>query len=465
MATKPEMKDLSVVPSVDSILQTEEAAALVGELGRKAASALVRKVVDEVRSEMAAGSGDVSRAEIEKDIATRLRRESETANRRRMQRVINATGIIVHTNLGRSPLSAAAIDAIFSTASGYCNLEYDVETGARGRRGESTERLLAEIVGAEDAVIVNNCAAAAFLVLSEFAKGGEVIVSRGELVEIGGDFRIPDVLEQSGAVLREVGTTNRTKLADYERAICESTKLVLRVHPSNYRITGFTEKPEISDLAELAHQNDLILFEDVGSGALIDLSKFGLVEPTVQLSIVAGTDIVAFSGDKLMGGVQAGMIVGRKDLMNRLRKNPLYRALRPDKITYAAVEATLTAFAKGIAFEEIPVLKMLSTPIDELESRVAAIAERLRENAQSLKIETVAGNSAIGGGAAPGIDLPTCLISIRHAELSADEFVEKLRHFDPPVIARIADDQCLIDLRTVSPKDDELLTNALAAVV
>jgi len=464
MSTKPEMKNLSLVPSVDSILQTEGAAALIGELGRKRALAHVQKVTREIRSEMSSRSGNTSRSDIEKEIVARLTRELESANQQRMKRVLNATGIIVHTNLGRSPLSAEAADAIVAAASGYCNLEYYLETGERGRRGESAERFLAETVGAEDAVVVNNCAAAALLVLSEFAKGGEVIVSRGELVEIGGDFRIPDVLGQSGATLREVGTTNRTKLVDYERAIGENTKLILRVHPSNYRVIGFTEKPDLSELAELAHRNNLILFEDAGSGALIDLTKFGLDEPTIQSSISAGADIVAFSGDKLMGGVQAGMIVGRKNMINQLRKNPLYRALRPDKLTYVAVEATLTAFAKGIAFKKIPVLRMLATPFEELEARAKAMVKRLRKNAGDVVPEIISGSSAIGGGAAPGINLPTCLISIRHAEMSADEFLAKLRFCDPPVIARIADNRCLIDLRTVLPNDDELLIKALANV-
>jgi L-seryl-tRNA(Ser) seleniumtransferase len=457
---------LRAMPSIDAILQTKAANMLERELGRERMLAVVRSVSESVRRELGEGGANGSRDSIVARIEERLKVEIAVRNKRRLQRVINATGVVIHTNLGRSPLSLAAIQAIVSEAAGYCNLEYDLTTGERGRRGASAESLLADIVGADDAVIVNNCAAAAFLVLSEFATGGEVIVSRGELVEIGGDFRIPDVLDRSGARLKEVGTTNRTKLSDYERAISDDTKLILRVHPSNFRIIGFTQTPELADLAKLAKQRGLILFEDAGSGALVDLSGIGLAgEPVISDSIKAGADIVSFSGDKLMGGSQAGLIVGRSELIIRLRRNPLYRALRPDKLTYAALEATLYAFATGTAQEVIPVLRTLSMPADEIERRAQGLIEKLTERTvNDLKFEIVPGNSAVGGGAAPNVELPTHLIAATHGSLSAESLAERLRHADPPVITRIVDDRLMIDLRTVSSNDESEVVAAFASV-
>ena len=450
------------MPSVDEILKTDAAHQLERELGRDRMLALVRSVFEEVRNEIAGDDGNGSRDSIILDIEKRLRVALTELAHRRVQRVINATGVVIHTNLGRSPLSQEAVDAMVSAAAGYCNLEYDLKTGERGRRGESAESLLAESVGAEDAVIVNNCAAAAFLVLSTFAKGGEVVVSRGELVEIGGDFRIPDVLEQSGATLREIGTTNRTKIADYERAISDDTKLILSVHPSNFRITGFVETPALKDLATLAKQRGLLLFEDAGSGALVDLSHLGLAdEPVIRDSITAGADIVSFSGDKLMGSVQAGLIVGRAELISRLRRNPLYRALRPDKMTYSAIEATLLPFARGTALETIPVLRMLSMTAGEIGQRARNLVERV---GNALICEIVSGNSAVGGGSAPDVDLPTFLIAITPRNCSPDVFAERLRETKPPVIARIAEDRVLIDLRTVLLSDEDELIEALVSV-
>ncbi|MGH9947955.1 MAG: L-seryl-tRNA(Sec) selenium transferase [Pyrinomonadaceae bacterium] len=453
---KTELRNL---PSVDSILQTDTAKLVENKFGRDKTLNIVRTAIDRIR-DVAASNGMQSKEAAIAEIERYLQRALSSESKHRIQRVINATGIVIHTNLGRSPLSEAAVASI-SAASSYCNLEYDLETGARGRRGRQAEKLLAEITGAEEALIVNNCAAAALLVLSTLAKAGEVIVSRGELVEIGGDFRIPDVLEQSGAKLKEIGTTNRTKLTDYERAISSETKLILRVHPSNYRITGFTETPELSDLAALAHKHDLPLFEDAGSGMLVDLAEFGLGdEPLIRSSIDDGADIVSFSGDKLMGGVQAGMIVGRKVLIQRLRKNPMYRALRVDKLAYAAIEATLSLFAQGTAFDEIPVMRMLSISDEDLKKRAVSFVEKASA-AKSMKIEIIDGNSAIGGGAAPGVMLPTALIAIEHAKLSANEFASVLRSLEPPVITRLADDKLLIDLRTVAESDEEILLKSI----
>jgi L-seryl-tRNA(Ser) seleniumtransferase len=384
---------------------------------------------------------------------------------RRQVPVINATGVIVHTNLGRAPLSVAAKEAIAS-AVGYSSVEYDLETGKRGRRGGYAEDLLCELTEAEASVIVNNCAAAALLVLTVLAEGKEVVISRGELVEIGGDFRVPDVLERSGGTLREVGTTNRTKLADYEKAIGENTGIILRVHPSNYKITGFTSTPTNAELAELAHRHGLIFYEDAGSGALIDLSEYGLGdEPLISRSISDGADVVTFSGDKLLGGPQSGLIVGRSDLIDRIRKHPMYRALRSDKLTYAALEATLVAYSRGTALKEIPVLKMLSMERGVLEKRTASFVEKLQgrlNGSSGWLIVTIENTSVVGGGSAPGIQPASYAVAISNQSRSSDELAETLRTFRTPVISRIHEGKLLLDLRTVfETQEDELFEAVL----
>jgi L-seryl-tRNA(Ser) seleniumtransferase len=351
---------------------------------------------------------------------------------------------------------------------GYCSLEYDVSSGRRGRRGGWAEDLLCRSTGAEAAAIVNNCAAAAFLVLTSLACGREVIISRGELVEIGGDFRIPDVLEQSGAELREVGTTNRTKLSDYAKAVNDRTGMLLRVHPSNYRVIGFTERPEAAAIARLAREKGIVFYEDAGSGALIDLSEFGLgEEPVIARSIRDGVDIVTFSGDKLLGGPQAGLIVGRTDLIEKVRRHPLYRALRAGKLVYGALEATLESYARGRAFAEIPVLKMIAADQALLDRRVRAFADRLKPQLAGraeLSVTIVDGNSVIGGGSAPGVQPEATLLAIASKGMSAAEIERRLRAFDPPVIARIEANQVLIDLRTVDASDEDLLSKAIVSV-
>jgi L-seryl-tRNA(Ser) seleniumtransferase len=356
-----------LLPSVDELLSTEAAIAMIAELGRTRALFLTRQALDSIRRDMRENSESpfnrletLTREILFEETISRLNDAMRTERTSGLRRVINATGVVIHTNLGRAPLSENAKRAIVDVA-GYSTIEYNIGTGKRGTRCSNAEKLLAEITGAESSLIVNNCAAAAVLVLSVFAKGGEVLVSRGELVEIGGDFRIPDVLTQSGATLKEVGTTNRTKLSDYEKALNLDTALILRVHPSNYRIVGFTDKPSVADLSELARENGILLYEDAGSGAMIDLNNVGLDDdPVISQSLAAGADIVSFSGDKLLGGPQTGLIVGRKDLIDSLRKHPLYRALRVDKLICAALEATLGSYAREMAREEIPVLKMLS---------------------------------------------------------------------------------------------------------
>lgn len=458
---------LRMLPSIDELLNTVAAARVEGESGVKRLTLLAREVVDSMRAELrgsfANGRREYSREVLLSELEQRLADAWRAERRARLQRVINATGVIVHTNLGRSPLSANAARALAETASGYCTLEFDIESGRRGRRGRYAEQRLAELTGAEAAVIVNNCAAAAFLVLTVFASGREVIVSRGELVEIGGDFRVPDVLSQSGAIMREVGTTNKTRLSDYEETISENTAMIVRVHPSNYKIIGFTSTPPLAELAETAHKKGLILFEDAGSGALNSLAEFGLGdEPVIADSIAGGVDIVSFSGDKLLGGSQAGLIVGKRELIERVRKHPLYRALRVDKLSYTVIQSTLESYARGRASEEVPVIRMITMPADELSVRAADLLGKIAN--KNLSAELFLGNSVIGGGAAPSVRLETTLIALTHKNASADELGQMLRSADPPVIARIEDDKVLIDLRTVSSEEEGELLGVLVKI-
>lgn len=381
-----------------------------------------------------------------------------------MRRVINATGVILHTNLGRAPLSDAARTAV-AQAAGYCTLEYDPETGSRGRRGGHAEELLTQLTGAEAALVVNNCASAALLILTVLAGDGETLVSRGELVEIGGDFRVPDVMANSGTRMVELGSTNRTRLTDYKRATSDKTRLIMRVHPSNYRIIGFTAAPRLSELASLAHESGLLLYEDAGSGVLSDLSQYGLSdEPIISESIAAGADVVSFSGDKLLGATQAGLIVGRQEIIERLRRHSLYRALRADKLCLAALAATLEAHRRG-AIDEIPALRMLALDPKALEKRVRKFYVKVfKDTTETVTISMVPGQSAVGGGSGPSVHPPTTLIALKHARLTADQIERKLRLSSPPVIARIADDLVLLDLRTVNPNEEAELVAAVVAL-
>src|SRR5438445_7721077 len=388
------------LPSVDDLLRSEAAVNIVSEAGTNHTAVLARIVIDEIRKEIGTeAGGDHSKESLMSAAENKLENAWRSEQMTGTHRVINATGVVIHTNLGRASLSEKARRAVADEAAGYCTLEYDLETGKRGKRGMRAENLLAELTGAESVLIVNNCAAAAFFVLTFFAAGGEVVISRGELVEIGGDFRVPDVLSQSGATLREVGTTNRTKFVDYEKAINKDTRMILRVHPSNYRIVGFTATPTLAKLADLAHRQSVMIYEDLGSGALIDLSGSGLSdEPVVSDSIKAGADIVTFSGDKLLGGPQAGIIAGRAEFIDRLRKHPLYRALRVDKLAYAALEATLDAYRRDAAAREVPVLRMLSLSKNEIAERVGRFMEQLRGRLgedTNLRFESIDGVSAI----------------------------------------------------------------------
>ena len=458
---------LRELPSVDEVLQAMSAATTRSQAGEPRLAALARQAVDTVRSEILAGGGHVplERGELLDRIVRLIESTWLSEYRKGTRPVINATGVVIHTNLGRAPLSDAARAAV-AAASGYCTVEYDLEAGRRGHRGERAETLLCQLTGAEGAIVVNNCAAAAFLVLSGLAANGEVVISRGELVEIGGDFRVPDVLARSGATLREVGTTNRTKISDYANAINERTSMLLRVHPSNYKITGFTEMPELPALAALALEKNIVLYEDAGSGALIDMTQYGLVdEPVIGDSIGAGVDIVSFSGDKLLGGPQAGIIVGRRLLIEKLRRDPLYRALRVSKTVYAALESTLEAYARSTAESDIPVLRMLALSSDQIESRTTAFVERLSALdglEQLLRMRVIDGKSVVGGGAAPDFHPGTSLLAIRPVGESAAAFERRLRTGEMPVVARLRDDHVLMDLRTVNNAEEDDLLVAIA---
>jgi L-seryl-tRNA(Ser) seleniumtransferase len=387
---------------------------------------------------------------------------------RSLQPVINATGVILHTNLGRAPLPETVVDEFRSTATQYNNLEYDLEAGTRGKRDVHTAELLTRLTGAEAAIVVNNCAAAVLVTLASLARGGEVIVSRGELIEIGDGFRIPEIMEQSGALLREVGTTNRTRVADYENAINEKTRLLLRVHPSNFKLTGFTDKPSLEELVALSQRSGLPLVEDLGSGCLVDLSEYGISEPTVRQSIEAGVSLVMFSGDKLLGGPQAGIIAGKKELIARVRRYPLFRALRIDKLSVAALEATLGAYLRA-AWDEIPAIRMLRTTPQELKRRAENFIRELRPELplDEVEIEIADGSSLAGGGSTPAQFLPTKIIRIASARYSATKLEQRLRRAPAgvSVIARVEDDRLILDLRTVFPEQELLLVKTLAAAL
>ena len=433
--------------------------ALEAQFGRSALIEALRAEADALRQRASAGEtgpDDVA-GWIERAVPSRL----ASANASSLQPVINATGVILHTNLGRAPLAAAALERV-AVLGGYTNLEYDLETGARGRRDVHAETSICRLTGAAAAVVVNNTAAATLLTLAAVAAGREVIVSRGELVEIGGGFRVPDVMAQSGAILREVGTTNRTRAADYAAAISDRTAALLRVHPSNFRIEGFTTRPAIAEIVSVAHRFDIPIIEDIGSGWIASepLPPALGDEPTPRSSLAAGVDVVLFSSDKLLGGPQGGIIAGRRDLVDAIRKHPLMRALRVDKMTYAALEATLQEYAAGRAGVTIPAIRMMSLTVEDLRRRAAALVDGL----QAIATDLIDGSSTVGGGSVPGSALPTILVAVTHPSLSAGQIEERLRRSDPPVIARIQDQRVVLDLRTVPPDQDARLRQILSAL-
>ena len=465
------------LPSVDELLRSPQLAALVAGEGQVATADAARAVLARLRHEIADGGLDSAGLELAlSGLPVAVERQLRESLGYSLRPVINATGVILHTNLGRAPLSRAALDHVRSAAEGYSNLEYNVAAGERGKRDVHVDRLfrrlLSEELAGEQAsaakpaeistVVVNNNAAAVLIALNTLAEGGEVIVSRGELVEIGGSFRIPDVMAKSGATLREVGTTNRTRLSDYEKAINEKTRLLLRVHRSNFQITGFTEQPWLSELAGLARKRNIPLMEDLGSGALFDLRSIGITgEPSVSDSLRAGVDLVTYSGDKLLGGPQAGIVSGRSDLVARIRSNPLFRALRVDKLTYAALEATLVAYVKK-DHDAIPALRMMRLRQDEVRERAKNVLHRLAGAA--IAAEICAGQSVMGGGAAPSASLPTSLLAVTCEGMSADDLAARLRRANPPIVARVEEGRVLLDLRTVFPEQDEAVAAALKQI-
>jgi L-seryl-tRNA(Ser) seleniumtransferase len=456
------------VPSVDELLLRPRLAALCKEVDRAFALDTLRGVLAEVRRDIIAGLTAEERVVEAAEIERRTVEAVESELRPSLKPVINASGVILHTNLGRAPLSLEVIDEFRRVATEYSNLEYDVAAGARGKRDVHCARLLRRLTGAEAVIVVNNCAAAVLVTLAALARGGEVIVSRGELIEIGDGFRIPEIMEQSGAVLREVGTTNRTRIADYQNAINEKTRVLLRVHPSNFTVSGFTEKPEVAELIALGEQRGLPVVEDLGSGCLVDLSGVGVMEPTVRESVAAGFSLVLYSGDKLLGGPQAGIIAGRKELVAKVRRHPLFRALRVDKLTIAALQVTLRAYLRA-DWNGIPSQRMIRTALEEISVRTKQLVEVLtaRVPRAEADFEIADGTSLVGGGSTPAQSLPTRVLRIRSQRYSAAQLEARLRagRAGTPVIARIEEDRVTMDLRTVFPGQEGALVDSLLAAL
>lgn len=468
-ALSPDQSDLlRQIPSVDELLLQPRLATLAERVDRNLIMEITRAALSDLRERITRESAlsviSLDPASLEASIAAQV----ERVLARSLEPVINATGVILHTNLGRAPLTAAAIEEFRRSATHYSNLEYDLEVGARGKRDVHVAQLLERLTGAEAAIVVNNCAAAVLLVLAALAKDGEVVVSRGELIEIGDGFRIPEIMAESGATLREVGTTNRTRIADYERAIGENTRVLLRVHPSNFKITGFAEKPSLEELVALGRRTGLPIVEDLGSGCLVDLSTAGITEPLVRQSVEAGVSLVMFSGDKLLGGPQAGIIAGKKELVGRVRRHPLFRALRVDKLTTAALAATLGAYLRG-ALEEIPALRMIRMTAQEIERRADNFLRELTPELPlgEVELEIADGASLAGGGSTPEQLLPSKVIRIASGRYSAAQLEQRLRRAPAgvAVIARVEDDRLILDLRTVFPDQEPLLVKTVAAAL
>lgn len=463
---------LRSLPSIERLLERPLALRLSAAVGRERVRDLLRETTDELRQELAGAplSPAITSQTLIEEVERRLESRAARFSQPSLRRVVNATGVIIHTNLGRAPLARQAVEAISETAAGYSNLEYDLKQGERGRRETHCQELISRLAGSEAATVANNNAAAVLLVLNTLADGGEVIVSRGELIEIGGSFRIPDVMAKSGAILREVGTTNRTRIEDYKNAINERTRLILRVHPSNYRIIGFTHRPGAEEIADVARRAGVPSFEDLGSGCLIDLSPFGVKdEPVVADSLKAGVSVVSFSGDKMLGGPQAGIIAGSREIVDRVARNPLMRALRVDKMTYAAIEATLRLYERGSAqtggWMDVPVIRAIATSRDEIADRAARLRKSIARLANGrFTIDLEDGASVIGGGSAPEVKLPTVLVTMKAAEMSAASLEERLRGFRIPIITRTERDRVMIDLRAVSIEEEAIILDAIAAL-
>jgi L-seryl-tRNA(Ser) seleniumtransferase len=477
---------LRKLPSVDALLKEAELQSCISNVGREAVVDSIRKAVDQVREliintmDEGRGTRDERRGFLHSEVPNTMDEETlrqkiiadtklqlDAIMKPYYRKVVNATGIILHTGLGRAVLAPAALRQIQNELSGYSLLQLDVETGKRSKRDEHIERLLKQLTGAEAATVVNNNAAATSIVLNTVAKGREVIVSRGQLVEIGGSFRLPDVMAFSGAKLVEVGTTNKTHPRDYENAVTENTAAILRVHPSNYKIQGFSSEVHLEELVEIAHKHSLVMIDDVGAGALIDFSQFGFEpEPTLPESISKGADIVTSSADKLIGASQAGIILGKADLINAIRKNQFARIVRVGKLTLAALEATLKLFLdESIALCEVPTLQMLRRDLTEVTKQAKSIASRLSKGIAGADITTVSGFSQMGSGSLPTQNLATMLVSIKTNKVSAESLAQKLRRHSTPIFTRIQNDQILIDPRTLCEGDDKILIEALTGIL
>jgi L-seryl-tRNA(Ser) seleniumtransferase len=468
----PTESALRQIPSLDELLKRRRLAALANEVSRSSLVEIARRVIGEFRETLlrrertTTGTADAlwDAEHIEELVVAEVARLLRPS----LVPVINATGVILHTNLGRAPLAAAAISRNREVATQYSNLEYDLTRGARGKRDVHTSPLLTYVTGAEAAIVVNNNAAAVYLVLAALARGGEVIVSRGELIEIGDGFRIPDIMAESGAALREVGTTNRTRLSDYECAISDRTRLLLRVHRSNFRVVGFTKQPSLDQLAALGKRAGVPVYEDLGSGCLLDMSGQEIEEPIVRASFAAGVSVVSFSGDKLLGGPQCGVIAGSRELIARIRQHPMFRALRVDKLTIGALETTLALYLRGGPESQIPVVRMIQTNYGELSKRAETILAQLRQKIPlaAAELDLRDTHSVIGGGSTPGLLLKTRAIILKSSKHSASRLEERLRRSSPlPVIARVEEHHVWIDLRTVFQEQESSLVDAIATAL
>jgi len=445
---------LRQIPPVNDVLNSEELAEFREIVGQPFVGAILDNVLSETRRELTQSHSVVSRADLTTSIAAELARRLRELLKPSLRRVINASGVVLHTNLGRAPLPEGAIDHLRDVSVAYSNLEFDLEGGARGKRDVHLEQALQQLISCEAATVVNNNAAAVLLVLNTLGEGGEVIASRGEQIEIGGSFRIPEVMAKSGALLHEVGTTNRTRIKDYEKAIGENTRLLLRVHPSNFRMTGFTERPSLQEFVELGRKRKIPTFEDLGSGCLIGVQD----EPLVIESVQAGVDIICFSGDKLLGGPQAGIIAGKKLYVEKVRQNPLFRALRVDKLTISVLEFVLRAYLQG-RVDDIPTWRMLRIPEAQLKARAEAFAKRAGPGVKPLELKSI-----VGGGSAPEIDVPSRGVTVNFPNLSDTELERRLRNSNPPVIARIENGRVILDFRTIFPGEEDTLLEILRKV-
>jgi L-seryl-tRNA(Ser) seleniumtransferase len=455
------------IPKVDQLLLREKIDLWVKRTSREFVVSEIQNMLQGIRDAIRSGTPeseiDTNPERLEHVLIENLQKRLLPP----LRTVINAAGVILHTNLGRAPLSALAQKSLSAYSVNYTNLEYDIAAGRRSHRDKLLDSLLQEVLGCEAAAVVNNNAAAVYLILNTLASGREVVVSRGELVEIGGSFRIPDIMSRSGAILREVGTTNKTRVQDYQNAIGPNTAMLLRVHPSNYRMRGFTERPELDELVTLARNSHIPLVEDIGSGCLVDLTPYGIKdEPVVQQSISAGADLVCFSGDKLLGGPQAGIIAGARKLVASIQKNPLMRTYRVDKLIYGALEATFESYRFLRATSEIPVLRMISAGSQELNRRARNFSRRLRAKLpEKVKVSVSDGESVVGGGSCPDCHLPTSLVAIESVEPSPNMIESRLRALDPPIIIRLEEDKVLVDLRTVFPAQESILIEGLIQAV